>query len=29
VANYPPGGHGFDPDARRLAYEHLERWLKR
>ena len=27
VANYPDGGHGFDPEARRQAYEFLDRWL--
>lgn len=28
VANYPEGGHGFDPESRRKAYEFLDRWLE-
>jgi hypothetical protein len=27
--NYPAGGHEFPDDARQLAYEWLERWLKK
>ena len=27
AANYPDGGHGFDPEARRQAYEFLDGWL--
>jgi hypothetical protein len=27
-AIYPAGGHDFPPEARRVAYEWLDRWLK-
>lgn len=27
-AEYPEGGHGFDPNARRQAYEFLDKWLR-
>ncbi len=28
LGNYPEGGHEFPPDARRVAYDWLDRWLK-
>ena len=27
-AEYPEGGHGFDANARRQAYEFLDKWLR-
>jgi hypothetical protein len=27
-ANYPDCGHDFPPEARKIAYEFIDRWLK-
>ena len=28
AANYPDCGHDFPPEARKVAYQWLDRWLK-